>query len=360
MTSYAANKAGNASCRTPQSSARERAPGDSLRGFPELVKQLGGDPHHLLAQAGIDTAVFGAPATVVDYRSRVYLMECAARDLSCPDFGLRLAAAQSGQPAIGPLGVLMKNCSTLGQAINHWVRHNYAYTRATRARLEADRSKRQIVVRVEYLIDGMPDRRQAAEHGLLLGALNVVKMTGGVARVQKILFSHEPHSPLKVYRAYFGCDVSFGEEEDAMMLNEQDLSCPIINADPTVYEMAASFLEDRFPATEPPLEARVRSIIHHYLRGKDCTIERVATELYLHPRTLQRRLRASGASFESIKDEVRRDVALRYISEGGVSLKRLAEILGYAETSIVSRNFHRWFAATPHELIHRQRSAVTL
>jgi AraC-like DNA-binding protein len=355
---YVANKTQLVGCRTRPGPSREIAHADSLRGFPELVRQLGGEPSELMQRAGIDMAVLYKPGSVIDYRSRVHLMEWAARDLSCPDFGLRLAAAQSGQPAIGPVGVLMKNCSTLGQAIDHWVRHNYAYTRATRARLDTDRSKHQIVVRVEYLIDGMPDRRQAAEQGLLLGALNVIKMTSGAARVQKVLFSHEPHSPLKTYRAYFGSDVSFGEREDGLVLNEHDLSCPIINADPTVYEMATSFLEDRFPETEPPLDARVRSVILQHLRSKDCTIERVAAELYLHPRTLQRRLRVSGASFESIKDEIRREVALRYIGDGGVSLKRLAEMLGYAETSIVSRNFHRWFAATPHELIHRQRSAL--
>jgi AraC-like DNA-binding protein len=358
MGMYVANKARLVNCDSRLRPPREIAHADSLRGFPELVRQLGGDPHELLEQVGIDTAVLYTPGSVIDYRSRVHLMECAARDLSCLDFGLRLAAAQSGHPSIGPVGVLMNNCSTLGQAMDHWVRHNYAYTRATRARLEADRSKRQVVVRVEYLLDGMPDRRQAAEHSLLLGALNVLKMTGGAARVQKVLFSHEPHSPLKTYRAYFGADISFGERDDGLVLNEQDLSCPIINADATVYEMATSFLEDRFPKTEPPLDARVRSVILQYLRSKDCTIERVAAELYLHPRTLQRRLRASGASFESIKDEIRREVALRYIGEGGVSVKRLAEILGYAETSIVSRNFNRWFSATPHELIHRQRAAV--
>src|SRR3546814_1897309 len=124
--------------------------------------------------------------------------------------------------------------------------------------------------------------------------------------------------------------------------------------------MAVSFLEDRFPGAEPPLDARVRGIIFQQLRSKDCSIERVAAELYLHPRTLQRRLRAMGLSFEGIKDESRREVAMRYIGDGGASLKRLAEILGYAETSIVSRNFNRWFSTTPHELIPRMRLAIAV
>lgn len=361
MTMHVANRTPVVARHTSRrGSAREIAHADTLRGFPELVKQLGGEPDALLERAGIDPAVLHKPGSVIDYRSRLRIMECAAHELSCPDFGLRLAATQSAHPAIGPIGVVMKNCSTLGEAMKLWVRHNYAYTRATRARIEPEHSKHQVVIRVEYLIDGASDRRQAVEHGLLLGALHVVKITGGAVRVQRILLSHEPHSPLKTYRTYFGCDVNFGEREDGMVFNARDLLSPIVNADPTVYEIATSFLEDRFPAKEPPLDARVRSIVLQQLRSKDCTIARVAAELYTHPRTLQRRLRATGASFEGIKDEIRREVALRYIGEGGMSLKRLAEMLGYAETSIVSRNFHRWFSATPHELMHRQRSAITM
>jgi AraC-like DNA-binding protein len=355
---YAADKVRAATGDPKHRAFREIAHIDALRGFPELVKQLRGDPDELLRQVGIDPGVLYQPGSVVDYRSRLRVMECAARDLSCPDFGLRLGAMQSGQPAIGPIGVVMRNCSTLGQAIDYWVKHNYAYTHATRARLEPDRANRRLLVRVEYLIEGVADRRQGAEHGFMLAALNIVKMTGGAARVRKVMFSHEPHSPLKTYRTFFGCDVDFGAREDSLVLNEDDLQCPIVNADPTIHEMATSFLADRFPPTEPPVHARVRSLILQYLGSKDCTIERVAAELYLHPRTLQRRLHAKGVSFESIKDEIRREVALHCIREDGMSLKRLAEILGYAETSVVSRNFHRWFSATPHQLILRQKSAV--
>src|SRR3546814_3166229 len=63
----------------------------------------------------------------------------------------------------------------------------------------------------------------------------------------------------------------------------------------------------------------------------------LAAELYLHPRTLQRRLRAMGLSFEGIKDESRREVAMRYIGDGGASLKRLAEILGRSEERRVGK-----------------------
>jgi AraC-like DNA-binding protein len=72
--------------------------------------------------------------------------------------------------------------------------------------------------------------------------------------------------------------------------------------------------------------------------------------LGMHPRTLQRRLRAENKSFESIKDGVRRDVALRYLKQSSIPLIRIAKLLGYSETSALSRSCYRWFSASPRQL----------
>jgi AraC-like DNA-binding protein len=344
-----------APAQAPRAS-REIAHVDVLRCFPELVQQLGGNSRQLLRQAGIDPAVLNTPGSLIDYRSRLRVMECAARELCCPDFGLRLAMIQGGNPGYGPIGVVMRNSETLGQAVGHLARYTYAYNHASRVRLEPDRANHRMMLWLEILIEGMSERRQLVEHGFMLMVLQFAQVTGGGARVRKVQFSHEPHSPLKVYRDYFGCDVSFGANVDGMVLNDADLDCPIVNPDHTVYEMATSFLADRFPEEEPPIRSRVRSLILKHLGSAECTIERVAADLYMHQRTLQRRLRDEGASFEGIKDELRRELALRYVCEHGVSLKRLAEMLGYAETSVVSRNFNRWFSATPRQLLQRLKS----
>ena len=44
------------------------------------------------------------------------------------------------------------------------------------------------------------------------------------------------------------------------------------------------------------------------------------------------------------------EVALRYLEQPEVSLVRVTEILGYSETSVLSRSCHRWFCASPREL----------
>ena len=85
---------------------------EALRLFPEVVRELGGDPQVLLAQVHIDPPTLAEGDTLISYRAMIQLLELTAEDLGCPDFGLRLAARQGGIAVLGPLAVAMRNCGT--------------------------------------------------------------------------------------------------------------------------------------------------------------------------------------------------------------------------------------------------------
>ena len=320
---------------------------DVLHLYANLVAELGGDHDLLLAEARIAPGMASGPDRVVAYGAFVTLLQRTAAALHTPDFGLRLAQRQRGGRVIGPVGVVMKNSKTLGQALGYCAKHCHAYSLATRVRFYPDRPNHLLYVGLDIHLDSAPDLRQVVEHALGLATLNVLDITQGKARVRRVHFRHAPQLPLAHYRAWFGCEVLFGQETDGFVLTEPDLLCEIANPDGQVYEMAVSFIEHRFPPAAPPMHARVRGLILRYLGTDACTSERVASEIAMHPRTLQRRLRTEGSSFESIKDSVRREVALRYLRQPDVALTRVAEKLGYAETSVLSRSCYRWFHASP-------------
>jgi AraC-like DNA-binding protein len=331
---------------------------DILRFFPNLVTQLGGDPQSLLQRVGIDLSDLSRGQSTVGYRSMVNLLEYAAEELRCPDFGMRLATLQGGGQVFGPMGVVMKNSATLGDALRYVAKHCHAHSLAARVRLERDPISGKQFVAHEILVDRLPNRRQAVEQLLLLAHLNAMEITGGQARVREVHFRYQRLSSRATYRRYFGCDIRFDQQADGVVFHERDLLCPIVDPDAHLYQTATSFIDKHFTRIAPPIHARVRGVILQFIETDNCGKERVAAELNLHPRTLLRRLKAEGKCFEAIKDEVRRDMALGYLQGTDLPLLRIAEKIGYAEHSVLTRSCSRWFAATPRELRSRAHVAA--
>lgn len=311
-----------------------------LQFFPELVSDLGGDPAALAARAGT-----GEEAT---YRSAILLLERAASELACPDFGLRLAQRQGGAAVFGPLGVAMQNSRTFGDALTFVSRHSFAHSLAARIRLT--RSAEGAFSAHDILIEGAPMKNQLIEQIILLGHLAAMEITGGRARVRRVHFRHQPVSPLRTYRRHFGCDVLFGQNEDGVLFGPADMAAPVIDPDAQAFDTITAFIDSAFPGRRPPFHAEVRGVIMRLLGSESCSNDAVAAELHLHPRTLHRRLRAEGTSFQKIKDEVRRDVMLYYLRQTRLDFMRISERLGFAEQSVMTRSCNRWFAASPTSL----------
>jgi AraC-like DNA-binding protein len=325
-----------------------------LRFFPDLVRELGGNPLSLMRQLGVRSAKKLADGrSSATYRQTIHLIELAAAELRCPDFGMRLATLQSGSKMFGPLGLAMKNSQTYGDALDYVSKHTYAHSLAARIWLKRSPATKMVFVGHDILVDGLPNKCQAVEQIMLLGHLAALEITGRRARVRKVHFRHQPISPLKTYRRYFGCAVRFGQSEDGVIFSDSDLACPIIHPDSQLYQAVTSFIDASFSRSRPPLHAQARGVIMQLLGSEDCTNERIAAALNLHPRTLHRRLREEGTSFQQLKDEVRRDSMLYYIQQTDLDFATVSERLGFAEQAVLTRTCHRWLSASPTELRSR-------
>jgi AraC-like DNA-binding protein len=323
---------------------------DLLHKFEEVVTQLGGDPLALLAKDQIEPAALSNRQAVIPHRTFVRLLERAATELACPDFGMRLAAVQGGVKVLGALGYVMRNSETVREGFRYCIEYVQDYSTAAYMCFEEGPVEDSVFLHIDTATAKQPSGFQTHERALLLTQLCTLNMSGGQVRAREIWITHDPLSPLSTYEAYFGCTVRFGQSMNGLLFGDRDLDTPIPEADPQVYELAAQYIEDRLPATDSLFGPRIRIIVERLLLAGNCTHNDVASTLGMHPRALQRRLRAEGQSFEAIKDSVRRDIALRYLKQPSIPLIRVARMLGYSETSALSRSCYRWFAASPRQL----------
>jgi AraC-like DNA-binding protein len=165
---------------------------------------------------------------------------------------------------------------------------------------------------------------------------------------QGILFSHTPPAHALAIEAAFRAPVRYAADEDAVVFDVALLDRKVHGADLYLHEILTDTARRLHLAqTEAmPLEQRlVQAISARLLAGRDCNAPVVAEDLGLTLRQMRAALGAAGSSFRAVFDEVRRSAAVSYLSEG-LDNARLAERLGFSESSALQHAFRRWYGTS--------------
>ncbi|MEM7139247.1 MAG: AraC family transcriptional regulator [Myxococcota bacterium] len=320
-----------------------------LSGYTELVEELGGDADALLARARIPRAALDEPQGFVLYGSLIRLLEQTAADLDCPDFGLRLSTRQD-LGILGPLGVAVRNCRTLGEAMACASRYMFVHSPAISFTPEPIEAGKRVLLAFRILIEVAGKSVQAIELSVGLAA-RVVKMLAPAGDVvPNIRFEHARFGPMESYWAHFEAPVSFGASVSGLDLPVTGLGRPIANASQQLHDLAEDYLHSHHTDSRTPLSVRVRLVVERSFGTGASSCEDVASAFALHPRTLQRLLRDEGTTFEQLKDGARAELARSYIANRDLPMSQVAALLDYSEQSALTRSCRRWFDRTPRAL----------
>ncbi|MDI3403363.1 AraC family transcriptional regulator [Streptomyces cavernicola] len=323
----------------------------SLRGFVPLVEGLGGDADGLLARFGLTRQGLESDEDLIPITANDLVLDSAADELGCPDFGLRLAEAQD-LSILGPLAVVIESSSTVAEALAVASTYMFVHSPALSVAVEADPRRGRGVVALTYRKDvhESPYSPQAIELGLGLFYRVSVMLVGSRAGLRSIEIPHRPLSPVSRYTGFFGADVAFGRPTAALRVERRLLDEQFATADEAIRRLAVEYLAGHYPDPARKLSTQVRRALAGSLGTAPPAIAGVARLLSVHPRTLQRKLAAEGASFASILDEVRRDAAHRHLTTSDLPLGQVAALVGFTEQSTLSHAVRRWYGSSPREL----------
>lgn len=321
--------------------------GSSLSGFDTLVAELGGDAAALLGAAGVDPDDVGDHDRFIVFRNAVRAVETAAAVLGTADFGRRLADRQTID-ILGPVGVAARTAGTVAEALEIFDSYMDTYSAAILAQVGPGPDDQ--LYRFEYSFLLRPEPPQAQSIELALGlTLRVFRVFLGTA--YRPVAVHLPHPALDTpssYRHYFGCAPRFNEPVAGFTVRAADLERPL-GRDPLVHQVAMSYLVDVMRHRDRAMPVSVGSIVKQLLPSRRTSVELVASQFGIHPKTLQRRLAAEGTSYAEVVDQTRREVAQRLLAGSDLSIAQVARQLGYTEQSTLTRACRRWFGATPSE-----------
>lgn len=321
--------------------------------LPALLTELGIPHDSVFAGFGLAPEQL-MPDARYPLADLIALLERAAKLADCPHLGLLLGSRQDHR-CLGAVGQMMSRAPTLGDALRDYVGVQMGYSRGAVVYLHRIGNE----YRLGYgLYDaGAVAGRQVYDLVIALGCNFIRSLTEGRVRPLRVLqCCAVPDKPDR-YRTATRTAISFDQEETCIVLAEDDMNVPLPRADAAERLQLRQLIAAAMDNGEESIAARVRHSLRPRLMIGEATRDRVARDLGYESRTLSRRLKAAGTSFELIKDQVRFNVARELLALTHMPVGSIGESLSYSTNSAFDHAFQRWAGISPSKWRALQDSA---
>ncbi len=143
----------------------------------------------------------------------------------------------------------------------------------------------------------------------------------------------------------------------ALTYSLEDARVPFISDNPALWQATEADLKAQalIQSKGIPLSDRVRATMVEAFAITEPTIAHVCSRLKLSRSTLLRRLDEEGTSFQTLLDETRKDLAIRYLLKSDLNNQQIAHLVGYRDPNAFQRAFRKWTGTSPQAL---RREAV--
>ena len=297
----------------------------------------------MLTTAGIAPELLAAPQARVGAAAFGALWLAVARELDDEFFGL-----DSRRMKIGSFALLchaMAGRRTVGHAFEQALRGFALYLDDVHAELGVQSGLARLTIH-NRVLDA--DARRFADETLLVMLHGLICwLAGRRIPLLRATFAQSRPDHADEYRRMFTPNLRFDATATTIEFDAALLAAP---AAVTVASLK-SFLRDAPQSVflKQVAETAWAEKVRRRLRrgGAWPGIDRVAAELAVSPATLRRRLQDEGASWQRVKDDLRRDLAVHQLMRSRQSVADIAESLGFDDASSFHRAFRKWTGAVP-------------
>lgn len=168
-------------------------------------------------------------------------------------------------------------------------------------------------------------------------------------------FSFPAPKHVREYPALFLCPVSFNRDRNCIEFPAEVLDFPIVQNERSLRMFLRSSpvaLLSRL-SMRGSLSNRIRQRLSRHPINFQLSALSLASEFHMSAPSLRRKLREEGTSFQEIRDNLRRDLALSALDQQA-SVEELCHTIGFSDPSAFYRAFKRWTGMTP---IHYMRQS---
>lgn len=317
----------------------------------EPIIERGMDAEVLLRSAGIAPTLLESPNSRVTAQSFSTLWRAIARAIDDELFGQDSRRMKFGSFVV--LCETLVHCDTLHDALQRMVRIFNLMLDDFQCSLECAEDYAFLKIR----------EKASARAPRIFGYETLLTMQLGVAcwlvgrriPILESAFAYAQPARSAEYRLMYSEKMRFDADVTSVMFERSYLDLHVVQNEHTAKEFvrhAPANIVLKYKNTTG-LSAKIRRSLRSVARTEWPDFNSFAGILNMTPSTLRRRLEDEGQSFQAIKDQLRRDLAIDYLCRTSKGVADIAAELGFAEASAFHRAFKKWTGACPRE--YRQR-----
>jgi AraC-like DNA-binding protein len=309
------------------------------------ARQLDADA--LLTRVGLSPALLQVPQARVSAKHYGELWRLVALTLDDEFFGQDSRRMKAGSFAMLVHAVI--GCKNLAQALDRSLRFYGLILDDIGGSLLRGTAEATVILRERS--PGLAPRIFGQEVLLMLVHGVACWLVGRRIPILRAQFNYPEPRHSAEYRLMYCTELAFGSPHTAIVFAAEFLELPIVQNERSAKEFLRTAPESILVKYKngSSLSARIRRRLRQLLPGEVPDFETLAGELNMTTATLRRRLHEEGASYQGIKDQLRRDLAIGYLSHSNRSVMDIALELGFSERSAFHRAFRKWTGASPGE-----------
>jgi AraC-like DNA-binding protein len=314
-------------------------------GWRILLMDAGLNPTNVLRRAGLPDDLFGREKETLSTAKYFGLWQAIETEADDPTVALRIGSSISMESFDPPIFAAV--CSPdLNTALERLARHKRLLAPMA---MHVEVRQTETTLELEWLDDSLepPISLIATELVFFVQLPRMATRT----RIRPLgVRSPRPIEAKSAFDEYFGVPVQTGGRPK-ISYRAQDAALPFLTANEKMWEFFAPQLRQRLGELDETatIADRVRGALLELLPGGSATVKTVARKLAVSTRTLQRRLKDEGVSFQGVVNSTREELARHYLKNSRISGAEISYLLGYEDPNSFFRAFHVWTGETPEQ-----------
>ena len=179
-----------------------------------------------------------------------------------------------------------------------------------------------------------------------------MELTDEKFAAREIHFCHEKPDDISSHKKIFNTEIYFSREEVKLVFDKTYLDYPIYLANDILLENLQQFAREQLEVIHSGKKWThhvKQGLVKNLLNGDKPSLQSLASDQFMSSRSLQLKLKSESTTYQEVLDELRKELAVQYISKPGMSLNDLAFLLAFSDQSAFSHAFKRWTGKSPLE-----------